>query len=59
MSSYPLERLSEAELVRTHSNQPVDNHFPTEMLQRHKQAPFACARMRRISSGMFAGRIVL
>ncbi len=36
MSSYPLERLSEAELVRTHSNQLADNHFPTEMLQRHK-----------------------
>jgi len=30
--SYPLERLSEAEFVRTHSNQPADNHFPTEML---------------------------
>jgi len=36
MSSYPLERLSEAELVRTHSNLPADSHFLTEMLQRHK-----------------------
>ena len=38
MSINPLERLSEAELVVKHSNQPADNHFLTEMLRRHMTA---------------------